>query len=272
MQGLTTPFLSLITNLLYTQTTLLPSLLRSLSLFVTSTQTLLASTTPATELRKQFGLDQTSATENMQLLKTLAKDMVSVLLNVFSKLAREQRGMVGDVIGVWVGIMTEKVSPVYVAENLRRTDNAHQDVIDTYNTVTSHLSKNIHLTTTNLPGTSPIAHTMLDLLIIFIPHLPATQSAALFTATATPTMLEHNDATVQKKSYRALKRLLETGKLSEAASGERLEEFVTKLNEVGGGVGPGAQRVRLPFPTLDLVADEQIGSTPSTFRLGHCPA
>jgi ribosomal RNA-processing protein 12 len=84
---------------------------------------------------------------------------------------------------------------------------------------------------------------MLDLLIIFVPNLPATQSAALFTATATPTMLEHHDATVQKKSYRLLKRLIEAGHVSQLVNGEALEQFVVKLNEVGGGVGPGAQRV-----------------------------
>lgn len=84
---------------------------------------------------------------------------------------------------------------------------------------------------------------MLDLLIIFVPNLPAAQSAALFTATATPTMLEHHDATVQKKSYRLLKRLIEAGHVSQLVNGEALEQFVVKLNEVGGGVGPGAQRV-----------------------------
>lgn len=86
---------------------------------------------------------------------------------------------------------------------------------------------------------------MLDLLIIFIPNLAMAQSTALFNATATPLMLEHADATVQKKSYRVLKRLLEAGRLSLA--GQALEEFVEKLNAVGGGVGPGAQRVGFPF-------------------------
>lgn len=110
LQGLTTPFLSLITNLLYTQPLLLSPLLRGLSQLISSNQRLQASTTPSEQLKKQFGLDQTSATGDLEFLKTLAKDMVSVLLNVFSKLPREQRGMVGDVIGAWVGIMSEKVS------------------------------------------------------------------------------------------------------------------------------------------------------------------
>lgn len=84
---------------------------------------------------------------------------------------------------------------------------------------------------------------MLDLLIVFVPYIPPAQSIALFTATATPTMLEHGDPTVQKKSYRVLKRLLEAGRIGNMVQGEKLEGFVTKLNEVGGGVGPGAQRV-----------------------------
>lgn len=109
IQGLTTPFLTLITNLLYTQPNLLSSVLRALSQLVTSTQRLANSTTAPEELRKQFGLDQLEAKANLEHIKSLAKDMISVLLNVFSKLPREQRGMVGDVIGIWVGIMSEKV-------------------------------------------------------------------------------------------------------------------------------------------------------------------
>ncbi|KAK4688051.1 ribosomal RNA-processing protein 12, partial [Tremellales sp. Uapishka_1] len=226
-EGLTSPFLTLISQLLYTQPLLLPSLLRALSQLVSSTQTLLASTSAPEELRKQFGLDQTAAAANLAHLKTLAKDMVSVLLNVFSQRPREQRGMVGDVVGAWVGIMTE------------------DDVVETFSNVTSLLSQNLDSTAIPAEGASPISHTMLDLLIIFVPYLPAAQSKALFTATATPTMLEHVDATVQKKSYRTLKRLLEAGKLGAAAGGDELEQFVVKLNEVGGGVGPGAQRDRL---------------------------
>lgn len=86
------------------------SLLRAISLLVTSTQRLATSATPQEELLKQFGLDQQAAASNLNYLKTLAKDMVSVLLNVFSKLPRDHRGPVGDVIGHWVGIMTEAVS------------------------------------------------------------------------------------------------------------------------------------------------------------------
>lgn len=115
MQGLTPQFLSLLTNLLYTQPLLLSPLLRALSQLVQSTQRVATSATAPEELRKQFGIDQTQASANIAYLKTLAKDMVSVLLNVFSKLPRDQRGQVGEVISAWVGIMSEAVSEIVIS-------------------------------------------------------------------------------------------------------------------------------------------------------------
>ena len=229
IQGLTVPFLTLLTNLLNTQPLLLSPLLKALSNLITSTQTILASTTASAELLKQFGVDQAAASTNLAYLKTLAKDMVSVLLNVFSKLPREQRGMVGDVIGLWAGIMTQ------------------EDLVATYNSVTTHLSTNLGTTTPAVPGGSPISHTMLDLLIIFVPLLPATQARALFNATAGPTMLDHGDATVQKKSYRLLKRLIERqvagGVEAQVVQPEQVAELVRLVNASAASVGPGAQRV-----------------------------
>jgi ribosomal RNA-processing protein 12 len=113
----------------------------------------------------------------------------------------------------------------------------------TFTTVTTHLSSNLSMAAPVAPGSSPISHTMLDLLIIFVPHLPTPQAKALFNAIATTTMLEHDDATVQKKSYRLLKRLIEDGKVAEMVSGEKVEGFVRALGECAAGVGPGAQRV-----------------------------
>ena len=68
------------------------------------------SSTDSVELRKQFGMDQEDAKANMEHLKSKAKDMVAVLLNVFAQLPRESRGMVGEVIGIWTGIMGDAVS------------------------------------------------------------------------------------------------------------------------------------------------------------------
>lgn len=56
-----------------------------------------------------FGVDQQDAAQSIAHLKGMAGEMLAVLFNVFSSVAREQRGQVGDVIGLWLGIMEEKV-------------------------------------------------------------------------------------------------------------------------------------------------------------------
>ena len=224
---------------------MLPPLIKGLSLLVTSTQRLAESSAAPEELRKQFGVDQTAAHGNLDYLKGLAKDMVSVLLNVFSKLPRDQRGPVGEVIGNWVGIMKASVSNLlqFYQSFCFHPDcrSWTQDVGDTYNTVTSHLAANLHAPGPNDASSSPVSHTMLDLLIIFVPHLSAEQQSAILSSTASETMLEHPDPTVQKKSYRLIKRLLEASRSKQ--NSKDVTDLVSKIRDAEGGVGPGAQRV-----------------------------
>jgi ribosomal RNA-processing protein 12 len=110
VQGFTAPFAQLLSQLLYTQPLLRPPILRALSTLVTSMQTLSRSSAPSEELLASFGVDQADAEQSVAYLKGFAGEMLAVLFNVFSSVAREQRGMVGDVIGQWLSIMTEKVS------------------------------------------------------------------------------------------------------------------------------------------------------------------
>jgi hypothetical protein len=72
-------------------------------------QTLSSSGATSEELLANFGVDQQDAAQSVAYLKGFAGEMLAVLFNVFSSVAREQRGMVGDVIGQWLSIMTEKV-------------------------------------------------------------------------------------------------------------------------------------------------------------------
>jgi ribosomal RNA-processing protein 12 len=85
-------------------------MLRALSTLITSSSTLSNSAAPTEELLAGFGIDQQDAAQNIQFLKSLATEMLAVLFNVFSSVPREQRGMVGDVIALWLSIMGEKVS------------------------------------------------------------------------------------------------------------------------------------------------------------------
>lgn len=117
-----------------------------------------------------------------------------------------------------------------------------QEIAATYEKVTSHLASALSQPSSSTGGLPPVSHTMLDLLIILIPHLPASPAKALFNAASTGNLIENSDAAIQKKSYRILTRLIELDKAS-ALQGEGFDQFVQKLVDVSASIGPGAQRV-----------------------------
>lgn len=119
-----------------------------------------------------------------------------------------------------------------------------QDVTDTYNKVTGMLATALTSPSKQQDASlPPVSHTMLDLLIILIPHLPATTAVSLFNAASTGNLIENNDAAIQKKCYRILTKLIESGKAAPALQGEAVDQFVNKLADLSANVGVGAQRV-----------------------------
>jgi ribosomal RNA-processing protein 12 len=162
----------------------------------------------------------------------MTSNLLAVLFNVFSQVAREQRGMVGEVITSYLAVSSEA------------------DVTATYEKVVGHLGEALQVPTPKpAPGAaavSPTSHTMLDLLVIIVPFLPAPSARALFAhaSAAEAKLIGSNDPAVQKKSYRILARLLETGKVTLA--GAELESFVARLRDGTEVVSAGARRVSLP--------------------------
>lgn len=212
-------FAQLLAQLLYSQPLLRAPILRALSNLVTSTQTAAKSAAPSEELLTGFGVDQQDAAQTLAFLRTLGNEMLAVLFNVFTSVPAQQRGQVGEVIGLWLSVMDES------------------DITNTYTKVASHLGGALK------EANKDVSHAMLDLLIILVPHLPSTTAQALFTAASTGDLLENSDPAVQKKSYRILTRLLELGKAS--VEGEAVDAFVSKIAEAGKQIGVGAQRDRL---------------------------
>lgn len=160
----------------------------------------------------------------------MTKNLLAVLFNVFSQVAREQRGMVGEVITSYLAV------------------SGAEDVTATYEKVVGHLGEALQAPvvkpTPGAPAASPTSHTMLDLLVIIVPFLPAPAARALFAhaSAAEAKLIGSNDPAVQKKSYRILARLLETGKVTLA--GAELEAFVARLRDGTEVVSAGARRVR----------------------------
>lgn len=123
-QAFTTPFARLVTNLLYTQPGLRTSILQGLRILVTTNQVLAGSgsTSPPSSDSlieevgakdnvdiRGFGITPSQAQANVAFLRSIASNMVSVLFNVFSSASSEERGLVGEVIGIWLGVLNEKV-------------------------------------------------------------------------------------------------------------------------------------------------------------------
>lgn len=96
---------------------------------------------------------------------------------------------------------------------------------------------------TQSPGGTPVAHTMLDLLLLILPFLPvpSTTSQTLFQKALSQEMMGHRDAGVQKRTYRVLARLIQKGVLG-GNEGE-VSVVVSRVNETREGVAQGAQRV-----------------------------
>jgi|SRR5882762_181835 len=102
MQALSPAFSQLLSQLLYSQPELRPSVLKALKVMVDSNVSL--SLTDA--------ISPDSAAQNVAFLRTQAESWLAVFFNVFGSVGRDGRGMVGDVIAAWTAIAGERVCPL----------------------------------------------------------------------------------------------------------------------------------------------------------------
>ena len=100
-QALSPAFSQLLSQLLYSQPELRPSVLKALKVMVDSNVS--PSLTGA--------ISSEAATQNIAFLRTQAESWLAVFFNVFGSVGRDGRGMVGDVISAWAAIAGEQVRP-----------------------------------------------------------------------------------------------------------------------------------------------------------------
>jgi len=70
---------------------------------------LTVSTAIAGDIAPSEGLTQQEAQENLEFLRTQTESWLAVLFNVYGSVARDFRGMIGEVINSWVAIAGEQV-------------------------------------------------------------------------------------------------------------------------------------------------------------------
>ncbi|KAG8705738.1 hypothetical protein FRC08_001489 [Ceratobasidium sp. 394] len=237
-EGLSTPFLQLLTNLLYSQPTLRVSILQGIRALIASNRAI-----PADELHYSY-VERARAEENLKFLAGLAGNMLSVLFNVFSNVESTDRGLVGEVIGMWLGVADAKELSV------------------TFKKVSNLLTQNLKTTPT------PTAYTTLDLLILLTPHLSASDGTRLFIITFADNVIASTDGTVQKKAYRILARLVERGIVDGLQEGEgrngKVEEVLVRSAELTSGVNVAAKRDRVQFlaSLVPLIPDASLHVLP----------
>lgn len=197
-KALTPEFSQLLSQLLYGQEELRPAVLKALKTLVES-NVALASDDEQNISRFQAAFASTSreqAQANVAFLRAQVESWLAVLFNVFSAVDRGTRGTVGDVITAWLGIADAT------------------EINKAYNKIVALFQQNLaQAGAPSQQGESSVAATTLDLLALLTPFLSQTDAAALFQMCLTPQVLASKDVGVQKRGYKILARLAESGKV-----------------------------------------------------------
>ena len=100
-------FSQLLSQLLYGQPELRPAILKALKVMVDVNLTV--SEASLEDIVPPEGLTQQEAQENLEFLRTQSESWLAVLFNVYGSVARDFRGMIGEVVSSWVAIAGEQV-------------------------------------------------------------------------------------------------------------------------------------------------------------------
>jgi ribosomal RNA-processing protein 12 len=106
-QSLDSAFSQLLSQLLYGQPELRPAILKALKVMVDVNLTV--SEASPEDMVPPEGLTQQEAQENLEFLRTQSESWLAVLFNVYGSVARDFRGMIGEVVSSWVVIAGEQV-------------------------------------------------------------------------------------------------------------------------------------------------------------------
>ncbi|KII92412.1 hypothetical protein PLICRDRAFT_172507 [Plicaturopsis crispa FD-325 SS-3] len=229
-ESLTPAFSQLLSQLLYSQPELRPAVLKALKVMVDSN---VALASPESAQSSKTGaapaepISSEEAQANVAFLRTQTESWFAVFFNVFGSVGRDGRGTVGDVIASWAAIAGEQ-----------EITQAYRKVVDLFkqNMATS---QNFHPPSNGSGETGSVTATTQDLLILLLPYLSSADATALFQLCLIPEVLCSKDNGVQKRGYKILAKLLESGKVTVEA-----EPVLRKLDELSEGLSPAAKKDR----------------------------
>lgn len=236
--ALNQPFAELLANVLYTQQSLRPSVLRGLTVLVECNEALSRSQAPEDILRLSFGLVAADGKQSLEHLANFAPSFLSVFSNLLSQSPSSSRGYISEAMGAFLRILpTVEVKATYEKISSLLESSLKELVPQRDREVGPH-------------AVPPAAHSMLDLLITILPFLPTEDAVRLFFSSSSDALLKNEDAGVQKKAYRILSRLMDRHKgeaLLQTGNGTsaNVAQLLIKLREATVNVASGAKRDRL---------------------------
>ncbi|KAG6866736.1 hypothetical protein C0991_011395 [Blastosporella zonata] len=237
-EALTPSFSQLLSQLLYGQPELRPAVLKGLKVLVQTS--IAAETFKEGREPESDALTATEATANIAILRAQAESWLAVFFNVFGTVGRDSRGMIGDVISVWASVAGE------------------QEITKAYIKV-AELFKNNMTLAAKAPSqhggqdSGSVTATTQDILILLIPYLSSADATALFSLCLSTEVLGGKDNGVQKRGYKILTKLVESGKVSIDA-----EVVIRQMDDLSDGLAAAAKKDR--FNLLSLL----VPSLPST--------
>ncbi|KAJ3866599.1 NUC173-domain-containing protein [Lentinula novae-zelandiae] len=211
-------FSQLVSQLLYGQPELRSAVLRGLRLIVES-NVALSNSVPDT--LNPSGLTDEQASHNVTFLRTQAESWLAVLFNVFGTVGRDARGPVGDVITAWASITSE------------------QEIHKAYIKVVDLLKGNIGQASSASGNEENISATALDLLLLLLPYLSSADLTMLFQNCLSSEFLCAKDNALQKRAYKILTRLAESGKVTIDS-----EAVLKELDAFSEGLASAAKKDR----------------------------
>ncbi|EIW63581.1 NUC173-domain-containing protein [Trametes versicolor FP-101664 SS1] len=252
-QSLTAQFSQLLSQLLYGQPTLRPPVLRALKIMVDSNVALASGdAAKIAKLPQHVRVDPISeadAEANIAFLRTQAESWLAVLFNVFGSVGRDNQAMVGDVVGAWIAIADPK-----------EVTQAYHKLVTLFDQNLSR-AKNISAPSANKgPSADSMTVVTQDLLLLILPYLSSEDATALLNLYLTTEVLESRDNGVQKRGYKTLARLVESGKtqLDAAAVFKTLESLVDGL-----AAAAKKDRFHLLTAVVRLIPSESLHLIPS---------
>ncbi|KAI5890624.1 rRNA processing protein RRP12 [Schizophyllum commune H4-8] len=208
-EGLSQQFSALLSQLLYTQSELRPSILRALKTLVESNVSRADS-----EESAPGAISKEEAQANVAFLRTQAASWLAVLFNVFGSVQPDSRGMIGDCITAWASITPES------------------DISTAFANV-------FQLIKANLKKDANVVMATQDIVVILLPYLPSSDAEPLFAFCLTGDVLGHSETGVQKRGYKILAKLVAGGKVAIDA-----EAVLKQLDEQADLLAPAAKKDR----------------------------